>query len=454
MGTQLLNYQPNKNNVANKNKLLTHHDDLLEDLFQVEIQKSARLRAFILIGLLSFIGISLLMVYLFFGEQYIDIFESNIAIYALIIYALVIIAYELFVHYLVSNWSNFFNLRLKFSAYFTTISEISLLGLLLIVVVERSGATVILSSPAVLTYFVLIILSTLHLDFKLSIYAGLLAALSYIAISINYSYFNVPDSFQNFSISTIQYLGQGIMLITAGISAGFVARLIKSKMNASLHILVEKNAVVDLFGQQISQQIVHEILEHPEELVGTRKNVTILFLDIRNFTPFVENKEPEEVVGYLNSMFGFMIDIVQSHNGIINQFLGDGFMATFGAPVIKGKSSENAVLAAQKILETLNSDINAGVIPKTRLGIGIHYGEAVTGNIGSVARKQYSITGNVVILASRIEQLNKRFDGQLLISQEVYSQLNVSIKENYIALGPINVKGREEPISIFQFKKS
>ncbi len=439
--------------MLNNNNVHTQSDNLLEELFQQEIEKSARLRAIILIGLLSFVGISLLLVYLFFGEQYINIFKSNIAIYALVIYVLVIIAYELVVHYLVKKRHDLFNLRSKLSAYFITFSEIGLLSILLIVVVERSEANVILSSPAVLTYFILIILSTLHLDFKLSIFAGLLAAVTYVALSIYYSQFSPLANYQNFTLSIIQYLGQGIMMIAAGISAGFVARLIKSKMNVSLTTIIEKNAVIDLFGQQISQQIAQEILKNPKELTGIRRNVTIMFLDIRNFTPFVENKQPEEVVAYLNTMFGFMIDIVQSHNGIINQFLGDGFMATFGAPMTLGNSSEHAVLAAQEIVTTLAAKTNQGIIPKTRLGIGIHFGEAVTGNIGSIARKQYSITGNVVILASRIEQLNKKFNGQLLISEEVYLQLDPQIKDRYIALGSVAVKGREKPISLYQLKE-
>ena len=153
------------------------NENQLEELYYHEIAKSARLRAFILIGLMTFVGLALMLVFLFFGEEYIDIFESNIAIYAILIFALVIIAYELVVHYLVTNKSDLFNLKSKFSAYFTTFSEIGLLSILLIVVVERSEAIVILSSPVVLTYFILIILSTLHLEFKLSVFASLLAAL-------------------------------------------------------------------------------------------------------------------------------------------------------------------------------------------------------------------------------------------------------------------------------------
>lgn len=435
-----------------KKKSHKGHEDLFEELFDHEVEKSARLRAIILVGLLSFTGLSLLLVYLTFGQEYIALFKSNIAIYALLIFALAIIAYELAVHYLVFRRGNLFNLRSKFSVYFTTFSEIGLFSILLMVVVERSESIVILSSPAVLIYFILIILSTLHLDLKLSAFSGFLAAVSYVAISIYYSQINVPASNTNFGLSTIQYLGKGIMMITAGISAGFVANLINSKMRITFNTIEEKNKVVNLFGQQISRQIVEEILENPKELSGTRKNVTIMFLDIRNFTPFVENKEPEEVVNYLNSLFDFMIDIVRSHHGIINQFLGDGFMATFGAPLSVENSSEHAVRASQEILNLLESKIKQETISFTRLGIGIHYGEAVTGNIGSVSRKQYSITGNVVILASRIEQLNKSFDSQLLISEEVYIRLDPEIKDQYISLGLVDVKGRAKPILLYQYK--
>ena len=438
-----------KENINNNSR----NENLFAELFHREIEKSARLRAIILVGLLTFVGFSLLLVYLFFGEEYIDIFESNIAIYALLIFSLAIIAYELFVQYLVTRKSELFNLRSKLSAYIITLSEIVLLSILLIVVVERSGAVVILSSPAVLTYFILIILSTLNLDFKLSFFTGLVAAASYVGISINYSYYNIPASYDEFGLSTIQYLGIGIMIITSGISAGFVAKLIKSKIFLSFNTIEEKNEVIDLFGQQISQKIAKEILLHPHELTGTRKNVTIMFLDIRNFTPFVENKDPEEVVAYLNSLFGFMIDIVQSHGGLINQFLGDGFMSTFGAPISARDSSTKAVLAAQQIVEKLSMEIKNGAVPMTNIGIGIHYGEAITGNIGSSARKQYSITGNVVILASRIEQLNRKFKSQLLISEEVHVQLDPDNKDKYLTLGPVEVKGRKEPISIYQYKE-
>jgi adenylate cyclase len=174
-----------------------------------------------------------------------------------------------------------------------------------------------------------------------------------------------------------------------------------------------------------------------------------MFLDIRNFTPTVEKKSPEEIVEYLNTVFGFMIEIVNKYNGIINQFVGDGFMATFGAPVSKGNDCQYAVDASFEILKRLEDEsVEENIIP-TRVGIGIHTGNAVTGNVGSALRKQYSITGNVVILASRIEQLNKQFNSQLLISKEVLD--NIFIKGKSVApLGSLPIKGREQAVEIYK----
>jgi len=139
---------------------------------------------------------------------------------------------------------------------------------------------------------------------------------------------------------------------------------------------------------------------------------------------------------------------------VINQFLGDGFMATFGAPVSIENSSQHATEASQEIIDKVNSEYIKGNIPKTRIGIGLHYDEAVTGNIGSSVRKQYSITGKVVIMASRIEQLNKIYDTSLLISEEVYNQLNSTMQSTFSALGSSKIKGSEKPVSLYKSFKN
>src|SRR5436305_7911217 len=111
-----------------------------------------------------------------------------------------------------------------------------------------------------------------------------------------------------------------------------------------------------------------------------------MFLDIRNFSSYAAGERPEAVMAYLNTLFEFMIDIVNEHQGIVNKFLGDGFMAVFGAPVDDGDDCRHATSAALAIVERVNALCARGDLPPTRIGIGLHSGEAVTGNVGSSRR--------------------------------------------------------------------
>jgi adenylate cyclase len=423
----------------------------VNELFSIEISKSERLRALLLIGLLALEAFLLIVIYLFYSEQYYTLFNTRIALYAILIFTVIIIIYESLVHYFLGKRILLFTKHRYVFAYLNVFSEISLLSVLFIFILEYTHQTVILQSPATLTYFIFIVLSTLRLDAKLSVFTGILAAFEFIAISIYYSsqFSNVPVDRFHPDLTGMQYLGQGVILIISGIAAGFVANLIKKKMIISWENVKEKNEIIDLFGQQISPQIATSILAKKDELSGARKMVCVMFLDIRDFTPFVESHTPEEVVTYLNKLFHFMIDIVQMHNGVINQFLGDGFMATFGAPVANGNISQNAVMAARQIIEKVKSENETGNIPKTRIGIGLHYGQAVIGNIGSSLRKQYSITGSVVIIASRIEQLNKTYNAQLTISEQVFNQLEPEKQVVFIPQQPVMVKGYNQTLSIY-----
>jgi adenylate cyclase len=148
-------------------------------------------------------------------------------------------------------------------------------------------------------------------------------------------------------------------------------------------------------------------------------------------------------------VFSEAIEAVSRNHGIINQFLGDGFMACFGAPVAGERDCANALAAARELVAGIRRLAESGRIPQMSIGIGLHAGEAVSGNIGSSQRKQYSITGNVVILASRIEQLNKEYGSQILVSREVLEAAGERL-EDATLLGPVKVKGREQPIELFR----
>jgi len=206
---------------------------------------------------------------------------------------------------------------------------------------------------------------------------------------------------------------------------------------------------VKLLSQQVSGDVAMELLMNNANKPGGRCFVCIMFLDIRDFTPMAEKLSPEEIIDYQNNVFGFMIDIVQKHHGNINQLLGDGFMATFGAPVSHGNDCQNAFLAAKEILHEVKERNEARLIPKTRVGIGLHAGHVVTGNVGNDARKQYSVTGNPVIIASRVEQLNKTYKSQLIITEEVSQRLEES-QQITPSFMEVEVKGRSNPVKILK----
>jgi class 3 adenylate cyclase len=214
-------------------------------------------------------------------------------------------------------------------------------------------------------------------------------------------------------------------------------------------LLKAEKRIKTLLGQQISAEVATELMSESNDKKIERKLVCLMFLDIRGFTTFAESRKPEDIIKYQNDVFGFMIDSVYKHNGIINQFLGDGFMATFGAPVSSGNDSENAFLAAREIIQRVNEKSKKGEIPRTRIGIGLHTGKVVVGNVGTNVRKQYSITGNAVIIAARIEQLNKEYGSQLLVSEEVLQRLDSST-EKYESLGEVELKGRGKPVKLYR----
>jgi class 3 adenylate cyclase len=214
----------------------------------------------------------------------------------------------------------------------------------------------------------------------------------------------------------------------------------KSKLS-----MAEEN-IRKLLRQQVSEDIAKELMTGGTSLSTKKSFVCVMFLDIRDFTSWAEKRDPEEIIKYQNKIFGFMIDLVNEFNGNINQLLGDGFMATFGAPISGGNDCQNAFNAALKIIENLSKNKEALEIENTKIGIGLHAGYVVTGNVGTELRKQYSITGNTVILASRIEQLNKKFGSQLVISREVHDKLEHFNGE--VEFKKVIVKGRKTPIEV------
>lgn len=217
--------------------------------------------------------------------------------------------------------------------------------------------------------------------------------------------------------------------------------------DANIRLAQAEQNIKTLLSQQVSGDVANELMGGKADKKVSRKYVAIMFVDIRNFTPFAESRDPEEIIDYQNNIFSFMIEIIIKHGGVINQFMGDGFMATFGAPVSHGNDAQQAFLAGKQIIEVLQQKNSNGDIYPTEIGIGLHTGWVVAGNVGTSERMQYSITGNTVITAARLEQLNKQYNSTFIISNDVLERLDETIRPTG-KQEMVELKGRSEKMEV------
>ena len=207
--------------------------------------------------------------------------------------------------------------------------------------------------------------------------------------------------------------------------------------------------IENLFGQQVSLEVAKELISQENDFEGKKYEVTVLFLDIRDFSKFADNKDPAIVAAFQNIIFGELLNIIREHKGITNQILGDGIMAVFGAPVQNSTHTFDAVKAGYALIGKINELNELKKIPPTTVGIGVHTGNVVAGNIGNNSRKQYSLTGSTVNIASRIEQLNKKYNSQFLISEAVKTGIrHTGYPVTY--LEDVSLKGIENTMKIYK----
>ena len=223
-----------------------------------------------------------------------------------------------------------------------------------------------------------------------------------------------------------------------------------NRMAQGLH---ERELYREQFGRYVSRQVADMILSDPETVfwAGERRQVTVLFVDIRNFTTLSETLPPEVVLRKLNEYLGRMIDLIFEHEGTLDKFIGDGIMAIFGAPLQTGNEEERAVraaLALQAAAEELNQEWLAGGEPGIHIGVGINTGHVVVGNVGSERRLEYSAIGDAVNVAARIESLNKDYGTGILASASTIEPLGDRVQTRLV--GSAHVKGREEPVEVYE----
>jgi adenylate cyclase len=223
------------------------------------------------------------------------------------------------------------------------------------------------------------------------------------------------------------------------------------EFNRMVTELREKERLRQTFGAHVGRRAAEEILTRDPGLGGTEQVITVMFVDIRSFTAQSAHLSPTKAVGLLNEFLKVMVETVEGdHGGMINKFLGDGFMALFGIGSSNLNHADDAVAAGrsiQKTLERLNSERNSRGEDAIQIGIGINTGPAIVGSIGSPERMEFTVIGNTVNVASRIEALNKTLGTSLLVSKETRDALREAIELR--ELPPQLVKGVEQPVAVF-----
>ena len=214
-----------------------------------------------------------------------------------------------------------------------------------------------------------------------------------------------------------------------------------------------KEKIKQAMGKYLSQDIMRNVVQNIDDikLGGKRANVTVLFADIRGFTSMSEKMTAEEVSVILNEYFTEIEPIITKYNGVINKFIGDAVMAIFGEPIQDINHPQNAVKCAYEMLKTVDRLQDKWLFegkPKIEIGIGINTGDAFVGNIGSEKRLEYTVIGDTVNLASRIESYNKVYRTNFLISSSTYSY--VSTIADVIKISEVQIRGKSKKMDIYE----
>ena len=221
-------------------------------------------------------------------------------------------------------------------------------------------------------------------------------------------------------------------------------------------LALQESKLRTAFSKFVPEEVINDFLitAGTQELKNKneKRNVVILMSDIRSFTSISEVNKPEDVVNFLNTYFTNRVDIVKKYGGTVDKFIGDAIMVLFGAPISYNDNAKRAVQAAMEMYEQL-SEIPCGNLKfpeglKLDIGIGIHYGDVIVGQIGSADKTSYTVIGDTVNVASRLEGLTKLYGAKIVISQAVRDELDESM--NVLLLDSVKVKGKKESVLIYR----
>ncbi|WP_437534355.1 adenylate/guanylate cyclase domain-containing protein [Sorangium sp. So ce726] len=285
--------------------------------------------------------------------------------------------------------------------------------------------------------------------------AGLSALFNSIVLAVTVGSGAVPISavsvYGKNAINIADQCQQILFIALPGVVAGIIARMsrnlvVRAEVESMGRLRLEREK--QELGRYLSKDLVDFVLSDPRRLKlgGTRRHVSVMFTDIRNFTPLTESVEPEAVVSFLNEYFTEMVEIVFRYGGTLDKYIGDGLMAVFGAPLSVEDAPKRAVIAAIEMvqaLERMNQRKLLGV-GEIQMGVGIATGTVISGNIGSLQRMEYTCIGDTVNTAARLEQFNKELGSKIIICQTTYATLDDCVPAQ--PTGALSIRGKSRQV--------
>jgi adenylate cyclase len=289
-----------------------------------------------------------------------------------------------------------------------------------------------------------IVLSGLRLRVPLPMYV---AGLSAVAAAVLHTLAGGDAAAPLTSLTTPFVVQRALLFLLMGLAGATLARA-QQRMLAQVADESDRRARVRAaFGTYVADQVVERVLAGDLVPRTERREISVMFVDIRGFTRLSEHMEPEDLVAQLNQALEAFGGAIQDNGGIVNKYLGDGLMAIFGAPEIQEDHADRALRATRGVLEAARDLRERGAFPDLRIGVGVHCGDVVVGDVGGEKQREYTAIGDVVNVASRVESANKELGTEALFTGAAKARLRDAT--GLRPLPPIQVRNRQQAVEVW-----
>ena len=237
---------------------------------------------------------------------------------------------------------------------------------------------------------------------------------------------------------------EAAIFLVVAILIAIVMQRARQTVRRQLEAERETSVISQMFGRFVPKSVADSMIKDDGVLNPVERSATVLFTDVAGFTRMTETRGPRAIVDTFNAFFDASSEVIGRHNGVVTQFLGDAILATFNVPIEDGKHSQRALDAAMDLLKLVKSESFAG--ERLDIRIGLSSGPVIAGNVGGGGRQSYTVYGDAVNLAARLEGLNKEFGTSLLVSQTTAEQVQQGVLHR---IGETEVRGLSEPIGVY-----